>query len=237
MLREFLSGLPRVRQSCDYVDANSFCDTVAYFRRVIERLLAVSYIGDRRRPYGISTDKLNRTSQAVRSAAAHHPVGRLLEDVFHRHTIGRDRLPARIFPQPHCKVSFYLPARRARGPDGPHASPGISYDRICRNRDSVIPADQSHRQTFGELVHHRLVAVNWWDHYVDRRRDERQVGGRWAVGGRQPHPYLEDGEHDSRAIHLDWFLPNLLGSVSRYVPLHVDHRRRATRWHVARRSA
>src|ERR1700676_5055895 len=83
------------------VDANFFCDTVSYFRRVIERLLAVSCIGDRRRPYGISTGKLNRTSQALRSAAAHQPVGRLLEDVFHRHTTGRNPMPAGIFSQPH----------------------------------------------------------------------------------------------------------------------------------------
>src|SRR5260370_21320692 len=89
-------------------------------RRMIERLPAFSGIRNRRRPDRVLACQFNRSFAYLGSASAHQPFRWLLEDVFDCYSTRRNRLPAGVFPQPHCDIPRYLSARRARRP---HSTP------------------------------------------------------------------------------------------------------------------
>ena len=60
---------------------------------------------------------------------------RLLEDVLHRHPVGRDFVPAGLFLEPHREFLSTFPERR-EGNRTSHPSTEFDDDRFCSHRDS-----------------------------------------------------------------------------------------------------
>ena len=108
-----------------------------------------------------------RLSEAL---AAHQPVRRLLEDVFHRDPTRRDPLSARLFLEPHHEVSLHL-SRAARTEIAPPLTHPLGLTAVAFLVTAIpsFPAHQGHRQAPGKHHDHRMVAADRRNRDVGRR--------------------------------------------------------------------
>src|SRR5579859_7219601 len=130
--------------------------------RILERLSSICAAGNCRRPNRVSAREFHRASPHRRTTDARAAFERLLEDVLHRHSVGRDSGPADLFSASYSGLhwlhtgGYSILACTVQGTlvpvpgNFPFAARSIHTYRVRHHRRPVVPADESDRQEPGK---------------------------------------------------------------------------------------